>query len=528
MTNTLYLWKINILRIPPPAIIKPNKLDWLKKFACVLVILLLPVACQKDDFFEENVENHSIGERTMTKIPYADFKKRTSAYQQALQSVFHNPQEGFMAKGVYDETLGVEIDTTQIYLIQNPESEYHTYTLGVVNNSLWQENKFKNLVLNYNLNDIYYAFMAAYSFNEESGFFDATDLTILTTENRYESIVYGISDGTFVDMCYSYQEIEPAEPCTCGGEHSYGQFCDCDPGQQATPGVYGWVLEPCQGGGGGTGQPTEPLPITTDPLNGYPGSSGSGGSTVIFDPDDQPHFDENGNPVFILTPPLNPQDPEEEEEVEDPCENLTDLLTNQDIKDIIEDLDDPTVFNLDHEKGSHIKDGNGTNLDITSINGNSNSTGVNVRIDDQGNSIVIIHSHFIGNRMVPLFTIEDLRTLSAMYLWRKHKNKEVKDLSVIVVSPAGVYAMGIKNYTKFAAEGNKLHTSEFDNIKNDFYEDYPKDQDLMQHADAIEKISINTLKDNYGVGLYKANTDLSGWNELTLDENDETQPNPCN
>ena len=50
----------------------------------------------------------------------------------------------------------------------------------------------------------------------------------------------------------------------------------------------------------------------------------------------------------------------------------------------------------------------------------------------------------------------------------------------------------------------------------------------MPHSDKIEKVVLKQLK-KYGVGLFKANDDLSGWNELTLDEQtNNTIPTPCN
>lgn len=305
--------------------------------------------------------------------------------------------------------------------------------------------------------------------------------------------------------------------CTAGGNHAPGESCNGDPDQQ--PYIVcsgGWVVTGCISFGGGTGGSGD-----SDSSGG--GSSGNTDSNNDSNENNTiPNTDNNITPEDQLLPviPFYFQ-----QSNNNPCAKITQLLDNSTVKGHIQNLNTPATLNLNYEKGFNISDGS-SSLNITPNDGSPGNTSIKVRIDPEGNLMCFIHSHFNGSTMSPLFTIEDLKTLNAMYQYRRSKQKNLDDLTAIVVSSGGVYAMVIKDYTKFAAEGNKLHTGDFENKLDEYYENYPK-SNLMYHTATIEKLVLKQLT-QYGVGLFKANNDLSGWSELTLNENNETIPNPCN
>ena len=275
-----------------------------------------------------------------------------------------------------------------------------------------------------------------------------------------------------------------------------------------------WVVTGCDDSSGSSG----PSP------SGSSGTTGNNG-TSTSPPDSNEPAEEDGtitpdeqitaiSPFALLT------------ENEEPCNKITSLLALTEIKNRIQNLKTQATLNLSYEKGYDINL-DGTSLSITENNGEPNDTFIKVSVNEQGTTICFIHSHFNGNRMQPQFSIEDIRTLNAIYQYRKYNNKPLDDLTVIVVSQAGVYALVIKDYNVFSSKGNKLHTSKFNNLKYKYEKKFPKVQNLMSEAEDMENIILKNVN-SYGLSLFKANDDLSGWKELKINAQNETTTRPCN
>lgn len=208
-----------------------------------------------------------------------------------------------------------------------------------------------------------------------------------------------------------------------------------------------------------------------------------------------------------------------------PCEGITEKVNNPDIKTKIVNLKTPAVLNLNYEKGFDFIENAAGNLSYNPIDGNPGQTGINFTIDSNGNTVGFIHSHFDKPNMSPIFTIEDVRSFNAIDIYRGIKRKSRTNTCLMLVSRAGVFALVIEDFTLMKNYGDKLHDPiEFEELKNE----YNGDLTSLRTDDDVIKQVLQVLP-KYGVGLYKANDNLDGWNKLTYNSNTNSiVPTPCN
>lgn len=189
------------------------------------------------------------------------------------------------------------------------------------------------------------------------------------------------------------------------------------------------------------------------------------------------------------------------------------------------------VLNLNYETGFILKTDTSGNVSATSKSGNTNEKTMQIELSDNGQDpdgsvSGFIHTHYNG--LLPSFSIEDIKALNGAYQWRDYRNKPLKDLTAMVVSQSGIFALVIEDINVFRTEGFKLHTSEFSSIKNDI------DKKIEEETDGNNDVSLRNLIDkvlpNYGLKLYKASEDLSSWSEVKPETTNTTNitTEPCN
>jgi hypothetical protein len=248
-------------------------------------------------------------------------------------------------------------------------------------------------------------------------------------------------------------------------------------------------------GGGGT------TDNDTDNNNNDDGNPPDDGENCIVDA--------NGNCLTDDTTPLPPRSI-------NPCSYIDTLLANDDIKNLIEELNTDAKLSLNYEKGYQFTTADDGSISSTQIDGNPNENSIQVLLNDQGTVTGFVHVHYDG--LVPNFSIDDIKTFNGMYQWRKFKGKPLKDLTIMVISRSGVYALVIDDESKFATEGFKLHEAGFGTIKEEYEDIFDKET----NPEKVERFMIddNLTLSNYGLTLMKAKDDLSGWQKV--------EPHPTN
>ncbi|WP_298423728.1 hypothetical protein [uncultured Kordia sp.] len=509
--------------------------NYFKHLLVIIGVSIISIACQQDDF--QNFQDYE-KETTAVVLPElrASVLKGDSIFKtnMSLKNAVKKftTTSNFLQRTVLSHTYNFSIDTTYVQKLVTDTYQSYTFkvkrtevTVGVLENyvyTIFNDGTFKQYLIAYPLQSPDERTM--YDFRNAS-IQEIHDATLIQRESGCASIV-----AYEEPICINYD-------CSIGGgdgSHSPGEACDNGEFSAVTICTGGgWIDQGC---GDNTNGGTNYNPIDYDPNNTTTGgnTNTSGNTNTNNDSTNNNNNSQTNDTQTEETGIITPEDAVSiipfnfEAQNEDPCGKINELLNDPDIKAKIQNLKLPATLNLNYEKGFDLKD-DGSGLQLTPNNGTPGNTHIRVRIDpENGSTTGFIHSHFNGVDMTPLFTIEDIKTFNGIYQWRTYRGKPVKDLTAVVVSQGGVYAVVIKDYTKFAIEGRKLHTEEFIAKSEKYYEDYPEDTNLMQHTVTIENLVIKKL-DTYGVALYKANADLSGWNELTVNaQTNETVSTPCN
>lgn len=472
--------------------------NYLKLGVLLFGIPILIYSCQKDDSISQSEVE---GNNSVSKIDFQTFSANVNhneTYNRISNSFDNNPNK-ISHRNSSEQTTNFSIITESVFVIQKNNISYYTFQLLDSNN---QTEIFYNLVLKVNeQQDIVKSEVFKYN---------PTEQWLLDTSQPFSGGIAISNTNLDISILFSSRMtslcvtgVDTYWVCGAGNNHEPGHP-NCDPENNAVTQFYVHIINgPCPP------SDTEEQYFTFDPAEGQNPSTGGGGGNE--NEDDSPTI-----PLLSIN--------------KKPCQGITNLLGVTEIKNRISNLNTNTTLNLNYEKGFELAINDDGNLSITPNNGTPESTSITIDVTDDGNKIGFIHSHYNGDWMSPLFTLEDIKVLNAMYQWRKYHNKPLKDLTVMVVSPAGVYAVVIKDYTKFEKKANKLHTPrKLKNLGYKYRKNYPKpeDKNLMPFADDIENEVLKQFE-KYGLGLFKANDDLSGWNELTLDDNNESTPTPCN
>lgn len=210
---------------------------------------------------------------------------------------------------------------------------------------------------------------------------------------------------------------------------------------------------------------------------------------------------------------------------EDPCDQLNDLtdLNKANIKSKLQNLKNESATNSG-ESGFQMKkdsSGNYTNPDVLP------STTNQINFGRSGDIYAAAHSHPFSSTF-PLFSWADVFVLYQFYRYADPSVKQ--EVTFIVASsvnpaPAEIYAIKIDNYTDFEIQIGL----DFQNIIASDPANLTGVEDKIKIKALDEKLAKEYRKDlnsekvfleffgNHNISLYKANSTLDNWSELTLD-----------
>ncbi|WP_456437874.1 hypothetical protein [Psychroserpens sp.] len=511
---------------------KYRLINYLKFGFLLFGITLLLTTCEKENFAEEKTldtltEELSISIKSIS-ISEAGETFNTLKDKYNLDSHFGLQQTGniqYRTEGE-SENVGIIIYTNKIKEIT--KEDYISYTMLIKSLDL-DPDTFYNITIEYK-EGVEGMFVTQYKKNSESSISKISTKRINDLQetigkedfgNEDEETIGGGSgsggnsiyptdcDGTVVPTTIALEV-----PCGCG--HS----------------VLQWLIGLCSGST--CGDPYLPYyeyvttyecvssgvstpPDNTDPTTGNPDTSGPGdGNTNGGDGDDSNNTS--------LTSPVDQEEGATAPE-EDPCTNLEEkiLLDNANIRPKLELL--KSTLMEQGENGFQFKKDNGvySNPDLPPTTSNS----INFRVG--GTNYGGAHSHTIN--LHPMFSWSDVYNLFSFY---QHATTDVKNevTFMVVTQPnlasenPNVYAISITNWIQFRANINVdlnnivndndglTLTSTFEEkiiaLNRDLGELYDKDNDN-------EKIFLEQFG-NHGIKLFKANSDITNWSELELNE----------
>lgn len=510
---------MNILtNFKPLRTMKQKRLkDYLKIGSLLFGIFLVILACQEESFdkHQETIQKKKLKRITLNELNYRignsnDYSKlsamfdvnkpKTTNYQNRLETSDN-------AYLLTDEIAVVEKENATFYTfkIESDATGNEFYNLVVAmdeSNAIRSTRILEYIPSEYWLQDTSQHFNGEVKIHEND-IFSVSDINNMFSARSSNQCVTGVTG-----------EWE----CGAGNNHPPGHP-SCTPENNAvTEFIITVHWGPCpetidagDSGGGGGG-----FPVDGGNTGGGGGGTSDGSSGNNNDDNGNPSdnrenciLDSNGNCLTDDTTPLPPR-------TINPCAYIDGFLTNDNIKDLIEDLNTDANLSLNYEKGYQFTKTNDGSLIPTAIDGDANDHSIQVLLNDQGTVTGFVHTHYDG--LVPNFSIEDIRTFNAMYQWRKFNQKSLGDLTIMVISRGGVYALVIDDEDKFAAEGYKLHESEFKKIKKQYEKVFKK----QTNPEKVERLMIDkdiTLS-NYGLSLMKAKDDLSGWQKV--------EPHPTN
>ncbi len=322
-----------------------EKTKFLKRKALLLLIIFITFwSCQKDDFYENQTSVQQSTDVTFKRISYKHLKTNQKAMEKLGKFTLrnnleqNNPNNNILQRTVYNEQLGIEIDTIGIVYIE--KDGYHTITLQAYQGDE-NDGKLKNLVLNQEKDGSYSEYLLVYDLSDEElekvENKENVDLigntTIYAVTSNYNPSGFPLNDPD----CWEDIVIgQVAVPCA-SGLHMPGQVCDYagGPGAAYVKDVTIKVISAgCGMGGGGGGGSTGGSPGTGGGGSGGEANPGTGsnpsnpnnpsnpGNTV--NPQEPGFADQDGNPIST-TPVKNPELLELEDEQDEDCEQLNGL-----------------------------------------------------------------------------------------------------------------------------------------------------------------------------------------------------------
>jgi hypothetical protein len=474
-----------------------------------LIVASLFFRCS-DDFEKEGthfgVKKKNSIKQLQTKHGVMFFKEKPNIKDEIKQTL--NKNKSARMSDVYN----FEIDDSEVQVIET--NDYHVYTFHITSPS--SEYMIKNYILvEYSIDSIRH-FIADYQyevvddekiFNSQPTLIEINNPNFSSSTNRPSTNIS--SDCEWVAYFTTETIFIQGNRCGCDGKHLYGDpECNCPnspptPGTNQTVNSITWKLE-CYTPGGG---PTNP-----DPGNGSGGGGGSG---------DGNSGDE------ILTVPFDKDDGNLEM---DNCDVLKDLLSpqKQNIKPVITQLKQKIASNSKNEWSSSHKMTFNYNFDTdessiiytnsTLKEGTSNQVKVTTGTDYVGST----HSHPKGKQ--PMFSWGDLETLGDTYLECSGELKPYVSIQIVCYNKNNpseplVYSLRINDFAKLNNKINndwgdsKLDGKSAEQKLDIIHEDLARSYKINENN--LEAFFLQNFKD-YGIDLYKANSDQTNWNKLSL------------
>ncbi|MBC7523473.1 MAG: hypothetical protein H7239_03435 [Flavobacterium sp.] len=469
---------------------KKSILKKLVLISCFLAILL--TSCEKEPLEEENA--NYISNIKKTKVNFADFKENKKAFDVFKNLNLTDTKPNIKNLNVQNATsYNFEINFNDGTHLSYHNLESYTFPIRrVIDNGLLE-----NIVISKHTDGKYYAKLLKYNLTSQENIDLANDelkniLNPIVTEVLGE---YSFGNQTQSNCGFETHTI--ITPCANG----HTSVSQCQLTGAAAPRIRTvTVAIDCtggEGGGGGGVYNTPNFPNETTPIEYYE----NGLSEPVLSTE---------NPVTLRTPCIK-------------VKSITNTTPN--LKNKIAELKTPQVLTLNYEKGFNLVDNAQNETELTQNDGNPNTTFITVIVPEDGSMPAFLHSHFNRPDMLPTFTFEDLMTFNAIYQWRKYRGKSLDNLTLMVVTRAGVFAMMIENNPIFDTTGSNLWTDQTVNLRDNFNKGILEKTNLTDDDVIIE---VTKGLANFGIGLYQANSDLSSWNKLTVNANNEKITTPCN
>ena len=197
------------------------------------------------------------------------------------------------------------------------------------------------------------------------------------------------------------------------------------------------------------------------------------------------------------------------------------------------------------EKGYSLRHNSSLNAYASPTNNNSYNK---VRYPNFPNVFGGIHTHPDNNKIIPIFSPDDIRSLLAFSQNYNNGNTDDKSLFVhILVGSTGNYAIKIDDIIKLQQIANiflddkdangdgadelRLLYRRYDNLFDKYYNEMTS-QFIGSDTDFQKAfLQFITEKYDFGISLYEANDDMTNWNKLTLNHSSNipsVDSIPCN
>lgn len=507
----------------------------LKQFFILFLVAITFWRCDFEDDVSLEQENVTVGRYKVQNKTYNDLigDEKISNLIQSYPSKEEIISKLATGRTIYSNENNFYVDTKKSVYIEDSETSYSSYTFAVFRTTTDTTNYIENLVLSfpkegyYQLTLLRYEVTAQQKQDIQNGVYvDLSNTTI--TKTVVEDTVFGaalsskfmlVQNGNcFTLISYS---------CTCenpedGGGEEIWTFCE-DEGGGGGSGSYG---NGYSGSGEGNGGYSGNGNGGGDPGNGNGsggnpgGGGGSGGSGVVTTP-------------IVL-------EADELITVEDPCNKLGDLFDDNNGPTpnidpfIINSLIPNIPVNPDGEKGIRIaKSADGTNVAA----GITPTTETKIEIPIGGDIYSAVHTH--PNSAFPMFSVSDVyflyrlknniaphnEGLASFLLVCHHENDSVDDYRTYAIVFNDNSTTGLENlFLKVENQGgekSKIISAMNKALKEDFLIERKGTKDY-------EKAFLEYFA-NTNISLYKANSNLDNWSQLTINPVTNTvQSEPCN
>ena len=451
---------------------KKNK-ETILKFIILSIILML-LGCS-DDLFDTQINKSNIKIR---RISMNDAKfKENHLLMKSVEKFFKNESDHSLNRFEYGNEYDFYIDEEDgIYLEKN---NLESYTFPAYKNKT--DSLVTNIVFNKTTSGEYEVILAKYNLLK-------TDLNNLTKEKLTASNVQYIN----ISNKFSTPEL------VCIEEYSYentGELVGAD----SEP-FFEWII-------------TGSYCFWSNSTGGGGGDSGDGGGNT------------SNNGGEILTGPHGGGGGLISELQDDsPCANLKKLTTTVSVKVALKNLKD-NKLNKNEEFGYSVSTfPNSTNIAPPAVLLPNPNDGHAIPFPRGGNIVGAFHVHTITGSL--MFSHEDFRSL-AVIANNNNNNLDYSAFFVTLTTNDGTFAIMIDDFATFFDAMRGLKYLKFHKELEDKY----INEGLPSTSINYQKILLKAMsKHNIGASLYTANTDLSGWNKLSLDPvnpNNNQVPTPC-
>lgn len=497
-----------------------NKIkNYLKIGILLLGISLTLVNCQKDDFEIENPQqirkaNFNITEIGVTKIQEnKNISSKLSKLKEKLSVKKNNAQN----KEVYSSEYDFTINTDYATYIESSDGLYHSYTFPITRET--DNEIIENLLVSLQPDGTYKMSLITYNFTnqEKQDYLNGQDIDLSGKVNssiiNNEGIISDIFSKTSPGCTWVIHEF-------CGkGNHPGGYD-----GNKKCPEYNNEVDILCSTGTGGGDDY-----YSNNTTGGYTNDGTSYGSSTTSDSQD----------VTVVTVTPN-----------NPCKELKDLsdLDKLNLDSEIEFLKEKLANDTQNEWSVNFSKKliNGTSPYEYNYHPNTQEEGLGGTSELLTGGYNYGSAHIHTKKGFGMFSWGDVKKLSELYNDAVSYNRPAVTLILVCYNP-NIATEPEMPYNIYAlkVDDKKALTKNTDDVWNGvLYGDIIDQEDRIEKIlkDEAERMKVNgshlekyflEYYEDYGISIYKANTNLSDWNKLGLSPvgNTGTQvvtSTPCN